>query len=91
MTNVSGRDDNDRPIIWGVSHLDGITPVQIRFDASPRAMKVDTTTTIAFDPSVTASVVPNNIQLALATSSADNTTIKPWVVNATTGAVLVSI
>lgn len=89
MTNVNGRDDNDKPILWGVSHVDGVTPVQIQFDPTSRGMKYDTTTTISFDPSVTASVVPSNIQLALATSSADNTTIRPWVVNASTGAVLV--
>ena len=53
-------------------------------------MLFDYVTEIAFDPSITASVVPNNIQLALATSSADNTTIRPWVVHATTGAVLVA-
>ncbi len=88
MTNVNGRDDNDTPIIWGVSHLDGVTPVQVTFAAS-RAMSVDTTTNIAFDPSINASVVPSNVKLAMATSSDDNTTTRPWVVHATTGAVLV--
>lgn len=89
MTNVNGRTDNDTPILWGVSHLDGITPVQVKFDPATRAIMVDTTTSIAFDPSIDASVVPNNVQLAMATSSSDNTTIRPWVVNATTGAVLI--
>lgn len=89
MTNVNGRDDNDKPILWGVSHLDGITPVQIAFEPTSRGMKYDTTTTIAFDPSVDASVVPSNTFLAMATSDADNSTIRPWVVNASTGAVLV--
>lgn len=88
MSNVNGRDDNDNPIIWGVSHLDGVTPIQVKFSAA-REMLLDFTTTIAFNPSINASVVPNNVKLALATSSADNTTIRPWVVNATTGAVLV--
>ena len=88
MSNVNGRDDNDNPILWGVSHLDGVTPVQVKFDSS-RAMMIDTTTTIAFDPTVKASMVPANVKLALATSSADNTTVLPWVVNASTGAVLV--
>lgn len=90
MTNVNGRDDNGNPIAWGVSHLDGVTPVQIKFNPSTRAMKYDKTTTISFDPSVRASVVPSNVQLALATSSSDDSTIMPWVVNATTGAVLVA-
>lgn len=89
MSNANGRDDNDLPIIWGVSHLDGITPVQVKFDVSTRAMMTDSVTSIAFDPSVDASVVPSNVKLAMATSSADNTTIRPWVVNASTGAVLI--
>lgn len=91
MTNVNGRDDNDCPVIWGVSHIDGVTPVQIQFDPATRAMRIDTTTTIQFDPSVDASVVPSNTPLAKATSSADNTTIRPWVVNASTGAVLIDM
>lgn len=90
MTNVNGRDDNGYPILWGVSHIDGITPVQVQFDPITREMKVDSTTTIQFDPSVNASVVPNNVKLALATSSADDETIRPWVVNANTGAVIIS-
>lgn len=91
MTNVNGRDDNDESILWGVSHLDGITPVQVKFNASPRSIMIDTVTSIAFDPAVNASVVPNNVKLAKATSSSDNTMIRPWVVNASTGAILVSI
>lgn len=90
MTNTNGRDDNDLPIIWGVSHLDGVTPIQVQFDISTRAMMIDSTTSIAFDPSIDASVVPSNVKLAMATSSADDETIRPWVVNASTGAVLIS-
>lgn len=91
MSNVSGRDDNDTPILWGVSHLDGITPVQVQFTAA-RLIKVDMSTSIAFDPTLVPNtlVVPDNVKLATATSSADNTTIRPWVVNASTGAVLVA-
>lgn len=89
MTNVNGRDDNGNPIIWGVSHLDGVTPIQVLFDPVTRGMKVDTLTTITFDPSVDASVVPSNTFLAMATSSSDDATIRPWVVNASTGAVLI--
>lgn len=92
MSNVNGRDDNDTPILWGVSHLDGVTPVQVQFNGSNRGIKVDTTTSIAFNPATVPNtlVVPSNVKLATATSSADNTTIRPWVVNASTGAVLVS-
>lgn len=77
------------PILWGVSHLDGVTPIQVKFDSS-RAIMVDTVTAIAFDPTINARVVPANVKLALATSSSDNTTVRPWVVNATTGAVLIA-
>ncbi len=95
MSNVNGRDDNDSPILWGVSHLDGVTPVQVKFVPGTRAIKVDASTSIAFDPSINASVVPNNVKLATATASTDdswavaNKTVRPWVVHATTGAVLV--
>lgn len=89
MSNVNGKDDNGFPVIWGVSHLDGVTPVQVKFDPATRGMKVDMATTISFDPSVDASVVPSNTFLAMATSSSDNATIRPWVVNASTGAVLI--
>ena len=84
------QDDNSVQVIYGVSHLDGVTPVGITFDAN-RGMEVDTTTTIAFDPSVNASRTQNDKMIAKATSSADNTTCRPWVVNATTGAVLVDV
>lgn len=89
MSNVNGRDDNDNPILWGVSHLDGVTPVQVKF-TSARKIMVDTTTSITFDPAINATMVPSNTPLAKATSSADNTTVRPWVINATTGAVLVA-
>lgn len=89
MTNVNGRDDNDCPIIWGVSHIDGRTPIQVKFNPSTRSMMYDTVTNIGFNATINASVVPDNTSLAKATSSADDKTIRPWVVNASTGAVLV--
>lgn len=91
MSNVNGRGDNDEPVLWGVSHVDGVTPVKVSFTPA-RNIRVDNTTTIQFDPTTVpnALVVPSNVKLATATSSADNKTIRPWVVNATTGAVLVS-
>lgn len=96
MSNVNGRDDNGNPILWGVSHVDGVTPVKVRFTAD-RFIMIDSTTTIQFDPSVDANVVPNNVTLAKATASDNaawataNQTTRPWVVNATTGAVLVDV
>lgn len=91
MSNVNGRGDNDEPILWGVSHLDGVTPVQIKFGSS-RELLVDATTAISFSAATVKNtlVVPSNVKFATATSSSDNTTIRPWVVNATTGAVLIS-
>lgn len=95
MSNVNGRDDNDLPVLWGVSHLDGLTPVQVKF-AARRNIMVDTVTSIAFNPNINASVVPDNVKLAKATSSSTsgiftaNKTVRPWVVNAATGAVLVT-
>lgn len=95
MSNTNGKDDNGNPIIWGVSHIDGVTPVQVKFTAS-RSIMVDTTTTIQFDPSIDANVVPSNVKLAKATASTDaswaisDKTTRPWVVHATTGAVLIA-
>ena len=85
---MRAKDDNFIQPLYGVSHLDGVTPVAITFDAN-RSMNVDSVTTIAFDPSINASRTPNDFGFAKATSSADNTTCKPWVVNASTGAVLI--
>lgn len=89
MSNKAGKDDNAAPVIFGVSHLDGRTPVQIKFDSS-RAMMVDSITSITFDPLIDATTTGFNYPLAKATSSADNKTVRPWVVNANTGAVLIS-
>ena len=91
MSNVAGKDDNGAPVIFGVSHLDGRTPVQVQFDVATRAMMVDSVTSIAFDPLIDATTTGFNYPLAKATSSADDSTIRPWVVNASTGAVLVDV
>lgn len=82
------KDDNAAHTIYGVSHLDGRTPVAIQFDSS-RNMLLDFSTSIAFDPSINASQTENDFPMAKATSSSDNKTVRPWVVNASTGAVLV--
>lgn len=83
-------DDNDKPILYGVSHLDGMTLVPIAFDSSTRAIMVDETTTIAFDPALVGTTISDNdYPIAMATSSDDDKTARPWVVNASTGAVLI--
>lgn len=88
---MTAKDDNGSPVIYGVSHLDGVTPIQVNFDPTTRAMQVDDTTSIAFNASISASRTNNDYPLAKATSSANNTTVLPWVVNASTGAVLISL
>lgn len=87
---MTAKDDNAVQTIYGVSHLDGRTPVQIKFNAL-RGMLIDTTTAIAFDPAISMSQTVNDLPIAKATSSSDNATVKPWVVNASTGAVLVAV
>lgn len=89
-TNVAGKDDNGAPLMFGVSHLDGKTPIPIHFNPAGRAMLVDDTTTIEFDPSIEVNQNPfNYFPFAKGTSIADDETVLPWVVNAFTGAVLI--
>jgi len=90
MSNVAGKDDNGLPVIFGVSHLDGITPVQIQFVPGTRVMMVDSITSIAFNPALVGDHQNiNDYPFAKATSSSDDATVRPWVVNASTGAVLI--
>lgn len=84
------KDDNGYPTIFGVSHLDGLTPVAIQFDSN-RKMLMDDTSTIQFSPSVETAQGTNSYPFAKATSSSNNKTVLPWVVNEYTGAVLVSL
>lgn len=79
-------DDNDKSLSYGVSHIDGMTPIVIRFDAS-RKMLLDFKTTIQF-PANLYTAGNRYYPLCEATSESDNVTIRPWVVNASTGAVL---
>lgn len=79
-------DDNDKNLIYGVSHIDGVTSVVIQF-GSDGGMLLDMVTTIGFDPAQDAQS-SNRYLLAKAVSSVDNKSIRPWVVNASTGAVL---
>lgn len=82
-------DDNDKSVAYGVSHIDGVTPVAIKFDASNN-MLLDYSTAIQFSANLY-TAGNRYYPLAMATSSADNRTIMPWVVNAATGAVLADI
>lgn len=87
---MTAQDDNGFPVIYGISHLDGRTPVRIRFNPVTRRMKTDSVTAIAFDPNINMSQNDNDYPIAKATSSADDQTVRPWVVNASTGEVLIS-
>lgn len=82
-------DDNDKSVTYGVSHIDGVTPVAISFVPSTRHMLIDLLTTIEFNPAQGAAARYAQ-KLAKATSDASDGKIRPWVVNATTGAVLAS-
>jgi len=86
---MTTHDDNAVQVAYGVSHVDGVTPVQIKFRADG-SMATDETTAILFDPNINASRTDNDKPMLMATSSSDNTTVRPVVVNATTGAVLIS-
>lgn len=87
----TSKDDNAEPVAYGVSHLDGVTPIRIRFQAGTRVMMVDASTTIAFNPAIKGTAQTNNdFPVIKGTSSADDSTVLAWVVNATTGAVLIS-
>lgn len=87
---MTAKDDNAMPVLYGVSHLDGRTPVRIHFVPGTRAMKVDSTTSIAFNPNVNMSQTDNDFPVAKGTLSSNDSTVRPWVVNATTGAVLIA-
>lgn len=77
------KDDNGMPLLYGVSHLDGVTPVQIKFMPNGR-MLMDFTTSISYNPAI----VTLDEKVAKGTSSADDLTVLPITVNASTGAVL---
>lgn len=79
-------DDNASPVAYGVSHLDGLTPVRIKFNASGH-MLMDSMTAIAFDPSIVKRRNDNDVPILSAVD--DNGNIMPVVVHATTGAILV--
>lgn len=85
----TSKDDNAVPVLYGVSHLDGRTPVRIHFIPGTREMMVDSTTSIAFNPAIIVTQNDTEYPFALATSSVNNETVAPWVVNASTHAVLI--
>ena len=83
---MSAKDDNGFPVIYGVSHLDGVTPVQVQFLDNGRVL-IDRFTSISFDPDINASQTNNDFPIAKAVD--DDGNVRPWVVNANTGAILI--
>lgn len=90
MTRNARKDDNDFPTIFGLSCVDGVTPVRVTFNASNGGMNYDTTTVISFTPSSTfPQVDDNSMPIAKGVSSTNPNVILPWYVVPSTGAVLV--
>lgn len=88
---MTAKDDNAAQVLYGVSHRDGKTPVQVKFTAGGK-ITTDSVTTILFNPALVAGQqTENDLPVAKGTSSIDNVTVFPWVVNEDTGAVLVDI
>lgn len=84
---MSAKDDNGFPVIYGVSHRDGVTPIQIQFTDTGRVI-TDASTTIEFDPDINAFQTDNDLPIAKALD--DDGNVRPWVVNEDTGAVLIN-
>lgn len=83
------KDDNDYPTIIGISCVDGVTPIRIKFAAG--AMKIDTTTVISVVPSTNfPKTDANGMPVAKGTAHDNDNLVLPWYVNPSTGAVLVS-
>ena len=87
MSRNAKSDDNGYPTIFGISCVDGITPVRVVFTVN--GMLLDTVTTISVVPSpLFPDADDNDKNVAKGVSSADHKTVLPWYVNPATGAVL---
>ncbi len=81
------RDQNHVPVKMGLWCVDGVTPIPIAIDALGN-MKVDTASTISFDPATIAPRDENHVPVWMGVSSVDLVTPVPIYVNAD-GAVLI--
>lgn len=88
MSNAQ-LDDNSKTAIFGISCVDGVTPVRIAFNASNGGMKIDTITVISIVPTPVGGIDENGRVVAKGVSSTDSSVILPWYVNPATNAVLV--
>lgn len=80
------KDDNGANCIFGISCVDGVTPVKIQFTSN--GMKVDTTTVISVVPKEITQLDANSVPVAKGVSSTNAKVILPWYVVPSTGAVL---
>lgn len=87
---TSQKDDNGKNTIFGMSCVDGVTPVKVQFGADG-GMLLDSTTVISVVPREITQLDANSVPVAKGVSSSDGKTILPWYVNPDTGAVLVDI
>lgn len=83
------KDDNGFPLIYGLSSVDGRTPVQIKFNPDNKGMIVDKTVTIGFTPTALSNQTDDDFPVSKGVSSTNADTVLPWYVNPATGGVLV--
>ncbi len=81
------KDDNDVGAIFGISCVDGVSPVRIKIHTNGGIL-TDTTTVISVVPIEITQLDANSVPVAKGVSSANSKTILPWYVNPATGAVL---
>ena len=85
------RDQNRIPIWWGLSSVDGVTPVPIAIDSVTGKVKMEIGTSVSAVMSNLGSTLPrddNRIPCVGGVSNTDSTVVIPLSVNPTTGAVL---
>lgn len=90
---VTKKDDNGFPTMFGISCVDGVTPVRIKFNSSNGGMLLDTATVISFVPDPSQALIhdDNDFPVMKGVSSTNHSVILPWYVNPTNGAVLADI
>lgn len=85
------RDQSRTPIWWGLSSVDGVTPVAIAVDGSTLKAKFEIGTSVSAVIANLPSTLPrdgNRIPCLGGISNADGRTIIPLSVNPVTGAIL---
>lgn len=81
------KDDDYRGAIFGISCVDGVTPVKIMCD-SQGYIFLDTTTVISIVPKEITQIDGNSVPVAKGVSSGNSKIILPFYVNPNTGAIL---